>query len=100
MIFKDRVEAGKKLAKALKEFRGMDAVVLGIPRGGVVVANEVAKALGAHLDIVVAKKIGAPGEPEFALGAVTQEGDVVMDRQGAESYGATQGYLDYHVVRA
>ena len=100
MIFKDRAEAGKKLAEALNAFRGSDLVVLGIPRGGVVVAGEVAKALEAPLDIVVARKIGAPGEPEFALGAVTQEGDVVMDRQGAESYGATPGFLDHHVRKA
>ena len=79
---------------ALKGFRGKDVVVLGIPRGGVVVANEVADALGAKLDIVVTRKIEAPGEPEFALGAVTQEGDVIMDRQAAESLGASKEYLD------
>ncbi len=94
MIFKDRVEAGRKLAEALKGFRGKDVVVLGIPRGGVIVANEVAKGLGAPLDIVVTRKIEAPGEPEFALGAVTQEGDVIMDRQAAASLGATPEYLD------
>ena len=94
MIFRDRVEAGKKLAGALEGFRGKDVVVLGIPRGGVVVANEVAKSLQAPLDIVVTKKIEAPGEPEFALGAVTQEGDVIMDRQAAESLGASPAYLE------
>jgi predicted phosphoribosyltransferase len=92
--FKDRVEAGRKLADALKEYRGKDIVVLGIPRGGVVVAAEVAKALGAPLDIVVTRKIEAPGEPEFALGAVTQEGDVIMDRQAAGSLGASSEYLE------
>jgi len=94
LIFKDRIEAGKRLATALKDFRGKNVVVLGIPRGGVVVANEVAKALGAPLDIVVTRKIEAPGEPEFALGAVTMEGDVIMDRQTAESLGASRDYLD------
>jgi putative phosphoribosyl transferase len=94
VIFKDRVEAGRKLAEALKRYRGKDIVVLGIPRGGVVVANEVAKELEAPLDIVVSRKIEAPGEPEFALGAVTQEGEVIMDRQAAESLGATPQYLD------
>jgi putative phosphoribosyl transferase len=88
------VEAGKKLAEALRGFRGMDVVVLGIPRGGVVVANEVANALGSPLDIVVSRKIEAPGEPEFALGAVTQEGDVILDRQAAESLGASREYID------
>ena len=94
LIFKNRVEAGKRLASALERYGGEDVVVLGIPRGGVVVANEVAKALGAPLDVVVTRKIEAPGEPEYALGAVTQEGDVIMDRQAAESLGASSRYLD------
>jgi putative phosphoribosyl transferase len=97
VLFRNREEAGRKLAGALMEFKGKDVVVLGIPRGGVVVANEVAKALGAPLDIVVTRKIEAPGEPEYALGAVTQEGDVIMDRQAAESLGATPDYLDDQV---
>lgn len=96
-LFRDRTEAGRRLAAALSGFKGRDVVVLGIPRGGVVVAEEVAKALGAPLDIVVTRKIEAPGEPEFALGAVTQEGEVIMDRQAAESLGATQEYLDNQI---
>jgi len=96
-LFRNRTEAGRKLAAALKEFEGQDVVVLGIPRGGVVVADEVARALGAPLDIVVTRKIEAPGEPEYALGAVTQEGDVIMDRQAAESLGASQEYLDAQI---
>ena len=97
MIFRDRKEAGKKLAGPLSDLKGKDVVVLGIPRGGVVVANEVAKALGAPLDVVVTRKIEAPGEPEYALGAVTQEGDVIMDRESAESLGATPGYLEEQI---
>jgi putative phosphoribosyl transferase len=97
VLFRNREEAGKRLADALKEFKGKDVVVLGIPRGGVVVANEVAKALGAPLDVVVTRKIEAPGEPEYALGAVTQEGEVIMDRQAAESLGASPAYLDDQV---
>ena len=96
-LFRDRTEAGKKLATALIEFKGLNPVVLGIPRGGVVVADEVARFLGAPLDIVVTRKIEAPGEPEYALGAVTQEGDVIIDRQAAESLGASQEYLDEQV---
>jgi putative phosphoribosyl transferase len=94
VLFRNREEAGKKLAGVLKEFKGKDVIVLGIPRGGVVVANEVAKSLGAPLDVVVTRKIEAPGEPEYALGAVTQEGEVIMDRQAAESLGASPAYLD------
>jgi len=99
MPFKDRREAGKVLARALLEFRGKNVVVLGMPRGGVVVAMEVAEALGTLLDIVVTRKIGAPGEPEFALGAITQEGDVIVDRQAAESVGATAEYLQEEARR-
>jgi len=97
MLFRNREDAGKKLAAALAQYRGTDVVVLGIPRGGVVVANEVAKALGAPLDVVVTRKIGAPGEPEYAIGAVTQDGEVIMDRQAAESLGASAAYLDDEV---
>jgi putative phosphoribosyl transferase len=96
-MFKDRTDAGRKLAAALTFLKGKDLVVLGIPRGGVVVADEVARALGAPLDVVVTRKIEAPGEPEYALGAVTQEGDVIMDRESAESLGATSRYLEEQI---
>jgi len=99
LLYKNRTEAGKKLGAELARLGGDDLVVLGIPRGGVVVASEVAKALGAPLDIVVTRKIGAPGEPEFALGAVTQEGEVIMDRKAAEALGASPTYLDEEVKR-
>jgi len=95
--FRDRVEAGRRLAGALVRYKGEDTVVLGIPRGGVVVAKEVADALEAPLDIVISRKIGAPGEPEFALGAVTQEGDVILDRQTADSVGASREYLESEI---
>jgi predicted phosphoribosyltransferase len=97
--FKDREEAGKELSRALGEFRGKNVAVLGMPRGGVVVAREVAEVLDAPLDIVVTRKIGAPGEPEFALGAVTQEGDVIVNSQAAESVGATAKYLQEEARR-
>jgi len=87
------------LATALKEHRNKQVVVLGIPRGGVVVAKEVAQFLHAPLDIVVTRKISPPGEPEYALGAVTQEGDVILDRQAAESLGASGEYLEMEIKR-
>ncbi len=95
--FENRVDAGRKLGKALGKFKGMDCVVLGIPRGGVVVANEVSSELNAPLDVIVTRKIEAPGEPEYALGAVTQEGEVILDRQAADSLGASKEYLDEQV---
>jgi len=97
--FKDREEAGKELARALVEFKGRNAMVLGMPRGGVVVAREVAESLGAQLDIVVTRKIGAPGQPEFALGAITQEGEVIVDSGAAEYVGATAEYLQEEARR-
>jgi putative phosphoribosyl transferase len=68
--FKDRVDAGRRLAAKLEHLRGQDVLVLGLPRGGVAVAYEVAIALDAPLDVVVARKLGAPHQPELAVGAI------------------------------
>lgn len=76
-MFANRAEAGKLLAEALSGRVGDDAIVLGVPRGGVVVAAEVARALGLPLDVVVVRKLGAPGNPEYAVGAVDEDGRVV-----------------------
>ncbi|PYC78855.1 phosphoribosyl transferase [Streptomyces tateyamensis] len=72
--FRDRTEAGRLLGERVAAWRADDPVVLGLPRGGVPVAHEVAEALGAPLDILVVRKIGAPGQPELALGAVGEGG--------------------------
>lgn len=69
--FIDRSDAGRQLAKLLKPYQGTHAVVLALPRGGVPVAYEVAKALNLPMDLVLAKKIGHPGNPEYAIGAVS-----------------------------
>lgn len=70
MSFRNRAEAGRRLADALTAYKGRDAVVLALPRGGVPVAAEIAEALGAPLDLVLVRKIGAPFERELAIGAV------------------------------
>ena len=70
MPFADRIDAGRKLAAALAAYRGKNAIILALPRGGVPVAKEVAAALGAPLDLVLVRKIGVPGQPELAMGAV------------------------------
>lgn len=81
-IFKDRQSAGKLLVKHLKQYQGKENIlVLGIPRGGVVVAHEVAKSLKLPLDIIVARKIGVPNQPELALGAVDPDGSVIWEDQ-------------------
>lgn len=93
-MFRDREEAGSRLAGTLKFLKDEPGVVvLAIPRGGVVVAKEVAASLGAPLDIVVVRKIGAPSNPEYAIGAVSQDGDPVLDLPVVRSLGVSQGYL-------
>ena len=88
-MFRDRTDAGRRLAELLVE-RGVEAdVVLGIPRGGLPVARPVADALDAPLDVVVASKIGAPHNPELAVGAVASDGslwrnDALVDRLGVD----------------
>lgn len=80
MIFKDRESAGELLAKRLVDYKNkQNMIVLGIPRGGVVVASEIAKKLRLPLDIVVTRKIGAPFQKELALGAVDPVGNVVWE---------------------
>lgn len=80
MSFKDRSEAGKKLAKALKRFADRHPVILALPRGGVPVAAEVAAALKAALDLVLVRKIGVPWQPELAMGAVVDGGTPIIVR--------------------
>src|SRR5436190_14156923 len=78
--FRDRAEAGRMLAESLREYAGRDdVVVLGLPRGGVPVAYEVARALGAPLDVFVVRKLGVPGQEEFAMGAVATGGMCVLN---------------------
>ena len=78
LIFKNRAEAGKQLAVKLSNLKLADPVVVSLPRGGVSVARPVADVLHSRLDIIVSKKIGAPNNPELAIGAVTSLGDYVV----------------------
>ncbi len=80
MYFKDRHHAGKKLADSLASYRNQpNTLVIGLPRGGVVVAFEVAKHLNLPLDIICPRKVGAPHNPELAIGAVTETGQGIMN---------------------
>jgi putative phosphoribosyl transferase len=78
MLFEDRHDAGRRLAWLLEGYRQEQPAVLGLPRGGVVVAYEVARALGAPLDVLIVRKIGVPGAEEFAMGA-TAAGSTLVD---------------------
>ena len=95
-VFADRRDAGRRLAEALARFAGQDAVVLAIPRGGVEVAAEVAVAIGAPLDVVIPRKVGAPGNPELGLGAVAEEVEV-LDRRLVRALGVTPEYLEAEI---
>jgi predicted phosphoribosyltransferase len=75
-MFRDRIDAGRELADLLRDLDVEVDVVLGIPRGGLPVARPVADALGVPLDVIVASKIGAPNNPEFAIGAVASDGSI------------------------
>ena len=80
-MFRDRIEAGKRLAEQLGHLRDQDVVVLGLPRGGVPVAVEVASALEAPLDVIVVRKLGVPFQPELAMGAIGEQGAYVLNEQ-------------------
>jgi putative phosphoribosyl transferase len=86
-VFQDRRQAGRLLAKALEPYRADHPVVLGLTRGGVPVALEVARALGAELDVIVVRKIGAPSSPEYAIGAIAEGGGLYVRRDALEEAG-------------
>src|SRR5512146_1920081 len=93
MKFKNRSDAGKRLVKELEVFRGRDVIVLAIPRGGIPVGYEIARAYHAPLDLVMAKKIGAPFNPELAIGAVTWNGAVMIDQDMVDRLQVSRDYI-------
>jgi predicted phosphoribosyltransferase/dienelactone hydrolase len=99
MFFRDRHDAGRQLAEALRPLALQHPVVLGIPRGGVPVAAEVAEALGGELGVVVARKLRAPGYPELAIGAVTADGAAYINEAVAHDVGATASYIETETER-
>jgi putative phosphoribosyl transferase len=92
-MFADRSDAGRQLARKLLSLRGHDVVVLGLPRGGVPVAVEVAAALDAALDVVVVRKLGVPLQPELAMGAIGEGGVRVLDNDTIATIGITSHQL-------
>jgi len=97
MIFQNRIDAGQKLAKALKEKLPESdlkkAIVLALPRGGVVVGGQLAQILKIPLDVIITRKIGAPGNPEFAIGAVGLKSNSIFNQEVIASYGISRDYL-------
>jgi putative phosphoribosyl transferase len=94
--FKDRAEAGRLLSRRFESWTkdGEDVLVLGLPRGGVPVAFEIAKRLRAQLDVFVVGKLGFPGQPELALGAITATGAQILNPELAEAARLTPNEMD------
>ena len=88
--FEDRIDAGRELAAALRDVEFVDPVVLALPRGGVPVGVVVAEALGAPLDVFVSRKVGAPGHPEFGIGAIAEDGSGVVDAESVSALGLSR----------
>lgn len=98
MVYLDRYDAGRRLARRLERFRADRPLVLGLPRGGVVVGYEVAAALEVPLDVLVVRKVGAPGAEEFAIGAVAA-GVTLLNEPVIAELGISRGYVTAAVER-
>jgi predicted phosphoribosyltransferase len=97
--FRDRVEAGRRVAELLSGYAGRDdVIVLALPRGGVPVGYEVAKALGAPLDVLVVRKLGVPGHEEFAMGAIASGGLLVLDQDLVRRLGIGRAEIERTVA--
>jgi len=94
-MYENRRDAGRKLAEELRKYRGTDAIVIAVPRGGVVVGYEIARALDLPLDVVVPRKLGAPGQPELAIGAIApwNENSAVVDEDGIRYLRVSEEYI-------
>ncbi len=98
-LFTDRRAAGRLLAESLAELELDAPVVIGLPRGGVPVAYEVARALDAPLDIGLVRKLGAPGQPELGIGALGEDGTVILDRDTVMGLGVSRREIETVVAR-
>lgn len=100
ITFKNRREAGRQLGVELikRSHRGENILVLGIPRGGLVVADEVANALSATLDVIIARKLRAPYQPELGIGAVVDGNHILLNEDLVRSAGASQDYLNREIA--
>src|SRR4030066_1817363 len=90
MIFSDREDAARRLVKALAQYRGQNPLVLAIPRGAVPMAKIIADALGGEVDVVLVRKLRAPGNPEFAIGSVDESGWTYLGDYAGGVAGSTQ----------
>ncbi|XUX00978.1 MAG: phosphoribosyltransferase family protein [Dehalogenimonas sp.] len=92
--FADRTEAGNLLAAELKDYTGRNTVVLGIPRGGMAVARQIALQLDANLDIVLSRKLRSPGQPELAFGAISEDGQVSLNQDVVRMLDISEDFVE------
>ena len=93
-MFADRIDAGDQLGHALEKWRNQRPLVLGLPRGGVIVAARVARALAGELNVLLVKKLRAPDNPELAIGAISEDGRVALNDEVAQLSGADASYIE------
>ena len=98
-LFKDRQEAGELLSRELAQFQGRRVVVLGIPRGGIIVAQELARVLEADMDIVLAHKLRTPGHAELAMGSVAEDGRLFLNEEVVRELGLGEAYIQQEKAR-
>jgi len=99
MFFRDRSEAGQRLGAQLTEFASRDVLVLALPRGGVPVGFEVARSLNAPMDVLVVRKLGAPGQEQFAMGAIAFGGVRFLNWDVIRALGVSQQQIDFIVAK-
>ena len=97
--YADRREAGRLLGESLVRYEAYRPLILGIPRGGVIVADTIARVLKTDLDIVLTRKLGAPGNPELAIGAVSENGRLHIQHDVADKVGADEDYIEREMER-
>lgn len=98
-MFQNRYQAGRILVDKLKQYQNTGALVLVLPRGGVPVGYEIAKKLGFDLDVIVVRKLGAPGNPELAIGAIGPNNTSFIDENLCQRLGVSREYLDQEIAR-
>lgn len=98
MIFQDRADAAKRLAKKLEWVKKEQPIILAIPRGGVITGDVIASELGAKLDVIVSKKVGAPSNPELAIGAVMHDGSYYPNEEITRMLNIPQKYIDAEIA--
>jgi putative phosphoribosyl transferase len=97
-MFPSRIDAGSRLSSRLVQYKGkLDVIVLALPRGGVVTGYEVARALNAPLDVLIVRKLGFPGQPELAMGAVAETGTLVLNENIVTASGVSRAFLKQEI---